>query len=107
MAKLDQPVPGLYFDELSKIRVLESEASSQTNELKEECQDFVESEVVNNITSLHPVHLALVSMVELIQLFSGLVEIEEFQRGISDFSEILDKLAKQVEHEKMKVRRDS
>ena len=43
MAKLDQPVPGLYFDELSKIRVFESESSTQTNELKEECQEFVES----------------------------------------------------------------
>ena len=106
MAKLDQPVPGLYFDELSKIRVLESEASAQNNELKEECQDFVESEVVNHITSLHPLRCilhCLVLMGELIQPLSGLVEIEEFQRGISDFSEILDKLAKQVEHEKMKV----
>jgi hypothetical protein len=34
---------GLYFDELSKIRVLEPEVAQETNELKEECKDFVES----------------------------------------------------------------
>lgn len=34
---------GLYFDELSKIRVLEPEAAQETNKLKEECRDFVES----------------------------------------------------------------
>jgi intraflagellar transport protein 20 len=34
---------GLYFDELSKIRVLEPEVAQETNELKEECRDFVQS----------------------------------------------------------------
>jgi intraflagellar transport protein 20 len=34
---------GLYFDELSKIRVLEPEVAQETNKLKEECRDFVES----------------------------------------------------------------
>jgi hypothetical protein len=34
---------GLYFDELNKIRVLEPEVAQETNELKEECKDFVES----------------------------------------------------------------
>ncbi|GLH00173.1 hypothetical protein R5R35_005956 [Gryllus longicercus] len=33
---------GIYFDELNKIRVVETEVSQQTNELKEECKDFVE-----------------------------------------------------------------
>lgn len=33
---------GIYFDELNKIRVLETEVSQQTNELKEECKDFVD-----------------------------------------------------------------
>nr|CAD7610075.1 unnamed protein product [Timema genevievae] len=33
---------GLYFDELNKIRVLEPEVSQQTNQLKEECKEFVE-----------------------------------------------------------------
>lgn len=33
---------GLFFDELSKIRVLEPDVSSQTEELQTECKDFVE-----------------------------------------------------------------
>jgi intraflagellar transport protein 20 len=37
------PKSGLFFDELSKIRVLEPEVAQETNELKEECRDFVES----------------------------------------------------------------
>ena len=34
---------GLYIDELSKARVLEPEVAHETNELKEQCRDFVES----------------------------------------------------------------
>ncbi|KAJ1522106.1 hypothetical protein ONE63_002417 [Megalurothrips usitatus] len=33
---------GLHFDELNKIRVLEPDVSSQTEELQSECKDFVE-----------------------------------------------------------------
>ncbi|XP_034246395.1 intraflagellar transport protein 20 homolog [Thrips palmi] len=33
---------GLFFDELNKIRVLEPDVSSQTEELQTECKDFVE-----------------------------------------------------------------
>jgi len=36
---------GIHFDELNKIRILEPEVSSQTNELKNECKDFVESKM--------------------------------------------------------------
>lgn len=34
---------GFHFDELSKIRVLEPEVYQQTQELKEECKEFVDS----------------------------------------------------------------
>jgi hypothetical protein len=50
---------GLYFDELSKVRVLEPEVAQETNELKEECRDFVESKyqksraVVPHFFSIH------------------------------------------------------
>ena len=37
---------GLHFDELNKIRVLEPEVSQQTNELKEECKDFLDSNII-------------------------------------------------------------
>ena len=43
MAQIEQPVPGLYFDELSKIRVFKSDSASESVKLKEECQEFVES----------------------------------------------------------------
>ena len=36
---------GLYFDELNKIRVLEPEVANQTGELKDECKEFVDSEL--------------------------------------------------------------
>ena len=39
---------GLHFDELNKIRVLEPEVAQQTNELKEECKEFVDSTNVFN-----------------------------------------------------------
>ncbi len=38
------PPNGVFFDELSKVRVLEPEISQQTQELKGECKDFVDSE---------------------------------------------------------------
>ena len=34
---------GLHFDELNKIRVLDPEVATQTNELKDECKDFLDS----------------------------------------------------------------
>ena len=34
---------GLHFDELNKIRVLEPEIATQTNELKEETKEFLDS----------------------------------------------------------------
>ena len=37
---------GLYLDELNKIRLLEPEMAQQTNELKDECKEFVDSEIL-------------------------------------------------------------
>ncbi|XP_022247597.1 intraflagellar transport protein 20 homolog [Limulus polyphemus] len=36
---------GLFFDELNKIRILDPAVSQETNELKEECKEFVDSNV--------------------------------------------------------------
>ncbi|XP_076334167.1 intraflagellar transport 20 isoform X1 [Tachypleus tridentatus] len=33
---------GLYFDELNKIRILDPAVAQETNELKEECKEFVD-----------------------------------------------------------------
>ena len=38
-----QPVSGFYYDELSKIRALDPEIASKTQELKDECKEFVDS----------------------------------------------------------------
>lgn len=39
-----QPVEGFFFDELSKVRVIDPTVASETAELKEECKEFVDSE---------------------------------------------------------------
>ena len=38
---------GLHFDELNKIRVLEPEIQQETQELKEGCKEFVDSELIS------------------------------------------------------------
>ena len=38
-----QPVSGFYYDELSKIRALDPEIAGKTQELKDECKEFVDS----------------------------------------------------------------
>ena len=35
---------GLHFDDLNKLRILEPETAQSTSELKEECQEFVDSD---------------------------------------------------------------
>ncbi|CAI8023478.1 Intraflagellar transport protein 20 homolog [Geodia barretti] len=42
MAVPAQPLPGYFYDELSKIRVLEPDTAQTTDELREECKDFVD-----------------------------------------------------------------
>lgn len=42
MAVPTQPLPGYFYDELSKIRVLEPDTAQTTEELREECKDFVD-----------------------------------------------------------------
>lgn len=45
MAKDPLAEAGLHFDELNKLRVLEPDVSQKTTELKEECEDFVDSKL--------------------------------------------------------------
>ena len=45
----------MYFDELSKIRVLQPEVLTQTEELKEECKQFVDSKL--NPTGLNHIKM--------------------------------------------------
>ena len=39
-----QPLEGFFFDELSKIRVVDPETANQTQELRDDCKEFVDSE---------------------------------------------------------------
>ena len=55
MAVPTQPVDGLYFDELSKVRVIEPDTAEQTQELKDECKEFVDSERILSLINAHPV----------------------------------------------------
>ena len=43
LSKMADGPAGFHFDELNKVRVLEPEISQQTQELKEECKEFVDS----------------------------------------------------------------
>ena len=43
MAKDPLSEAGLHFDELNTLRILEPDVGQKTTELKEECQDFVDS----------------------------------------------------------------
>ena len=43
MAVPTQPLSGYFYDELSKIRVLEPDTAQTTEQLREECKDFVDS----------------------------------------------------------------
>lgn len=43
VTKMADGPAGFHFDELNKVRVLEPEISQQTQELKEECKEFVDS----------------------------------------------------------------
>lgn len=49
MAKDPLAEAGLHFDELNKLRILEPDVSQKTNELKEECEEFVDSEFICDI----------------------------------------------------------
>lgn len=46
MAVPSQPVDGFYFDELSKIRVLDPSTANSTENLRDECKDFVDSKSI-------------------------------------------------------------
>ena len=48
MAVPTQPVDGFYYDELSKIRALDPEIAGRTQELKDDCKEFVDSRLMSS-----------------------------------------------------------
>ena len=55
MAVPTQPTEGMYYDELSKVRVIEPDTAGKTQGLKDECKDFVDGK---HDYSLHPLFLS-------------------------------------------------
>lgn len=110
---------GFHFDELNKVRVLEPEIGQQTQELKEECKEFVDSEqacFLKNfkaklifcftfwMANFGHFGLKFVSAQILTDNeFISYSEIGEFQKIVGGFIDMVDALAKEVEKEKMKV----
>lgn len=66
MAVPYQPGEGFHFDELSKIRVIDPEAAAKTEELKDECKEFIDniSEFQNLVGGFITVVESLASQVE-------------------------------------------
>ena len=51
-----QPTEGMYYDELSKVRVIEPDTAGKTQELKDECKDFVDGK-----HDIHPLFLSFLT----------------------------------------------
>ena len=89
-----QPIDDFYYDELSKIRVLEPQVAVETVELKEECKEFVDSWFLNNANFYCRLSIYC-------PLFPS--EISAFQELVGKFMGIVDELAVRVDDEKMKA----
>lgn len=79
----------IYFNEVDKISILKPETSKVTNNLKDECQIYVESEHRND------------QFLCLMNYF--LSEIDEFQKIAEKFIEIVERFSSEVEKQKMKA----
>lgn len=95
-----QPVEGFYYDELSKIRALNPEIATRTQELKDDCKEFVDSK---DFLILIKAHYGLTWLNYMYIDWYCLTEIGEFQGLSGSFIDVVDNLAKCVEREKMKA----
>jgi len=85
---------GLHFDELNKIRVLEPEIASQTNELKDECREFLDK-----MTQFQKI---VSGFIQLIDSVSNEVEKEKMKAIGS--RNLLKSIAKQREAQQEQLR---
>ncbi|XP_003387910.1 PREDICTED: intraflagellar transport protein 20 homolog [Amphimedon queenslandica] len=93
MAAPTQPVDGFYFDELSKIRVLDPSAANNTENLRDECKDFVDK--ISSFQSL------VGGFIEMVDLLARQVE-EEKTKAIGARTH-LQSIAKQREAQKRQI----
>ncbi|XP_049792768.1 intraflagellar transport protein 20 homolog isoform X1 [Schistocerca nitens] len=84
---------GIYFDDLTKIRILEPEVAEQTNELNEECKTFVEK-----ITEFQKLVDGFISVME-----SLAKEVEREKMKAIGIRNMLKSVAKQRESEQQQL----
>ncbi|XP_068749851.1 intraflagellar transport protein 20 homolog [Montipora capricornis] len=85
---------GFHFDELNKIRVLEPEISQQTQELKEECKEFVDK-----IGEFQKIVGGFISMVDALAK-----EVEKEKMKAIGSRNLLKSIAKQREAQQQQLR---
>lgn len=84
---------GIYFDDLTKIRILEPEVAEQTNELNEECKNFVEK-----ITEFQKLADGFISVMENLAK-----EVESEKMKAIGIRNMLKSVAKQRESEQQQL----
>lgn len=88
---------GISIDDVYKIRILDSETATKSEHLRNECNDFVESEYKKDcVCSLPP---------KIIPngVFHGSAGTATFQQIVDGFLSMIEALAQNVEKEKMKA----
>lgn len=85
---------GIYFDEMSKVRVLEPEVSQQTEELKSECKNFV-----NKISDFQNIVGSFIEMVDTLAK-----EVEKEKMKAIGSRNVLKSVAKQRETQQQQLR---
>ena len=85
---------GIYFDEMSKVRVLEPEVSQQTEELKSECKNFVDK--ISDFQNI------VGSFIEMVDTLAKKVEKEKMKAIGS--RNVLKSVAKQRETQQQQLR---
>ena len=85
---------GIYFDEMSKVRVLEPEVSQQTEELKSECKNFVDK--------ISDFQIIVGSFIEMVDTLAKEVEKEKMKAIGS--RNVLKSVAKQRETQQQQLR---
>ena len=85
---------GIYFDEMSKVRVLEPEVSQQTEELKSECKNFVDK-----ISDFQKIVGSFIEMVDTLAK-----EVEKEKMKAIGSRNVLKSVAKQRETQQQQLR---
>ena len=85
---------GIYFDEMSKVRVLEPEVSQQTEELKSECKNFVDK-----ISDFQNIVGSFIEMVDTLAK-----EVEKEKMTAIGSRNVLKSVAKQRETQQQQLR---